>query len=141
MRIKGITVLKRMMMVFAVAVLSIGVAAAADTPAAKGPCADDVAKYCKDVKPGGGRIARCLKENEKQLSPACKAGIEESKKKAKEAHQACEADAQKLCKDVKPGQGRIVKCLREHEKELSAECRAKIAEPKKDRKGPPSEKQ
>jgi hypothetical protein len=130
-----------MMMVFAVSMLAIGVAAAADTPAAKGPCADDIAKYCRDVKPGGGRIARCLKENEKQLSPACKSSIEEFKQKAKEAHQACEADAQKFCKDVKPGQGRIVKCLKEHEKDLSPECRAKMDEPKRNRKGPPPEKQ
>jgi hypothetical protein len=131
MRMKGSAMLKQMLMVFAAAMLSIGVAAAADIPAAKGPCADDVAKYCKDVKPGDGRIARCLKENEKQLSPACKSSIEDTKKRVKEAHQACEADAQKFCKDVKPGQGRIVKCLREHEKELSAACKAKMAEPKK----------
>ncbi len=78
MRMNGIAMMKQMLMVFAVALLSIGVAAAADSPAAKGPCADDIAKYCKDVKPGGGGIARCLKENEKQLSPACKSSIEES---------------------------------------------------------------
>jgi len=129
--IQGMSIMKRMTMVLAVVMLSIGVAAAADTPAAKGPCADDVAKYCKDVKQGDGRIARCLKENEKQLSPACKSSIEESEKRKQEAHQACEADAQKFCKDVKPGQGRIVKCLREHEKALSPECKAKMTEPKK----------
>jgi hypothetical protein len=138
MQIKGSAMLKQMVMVFALILLSIGVAAAADAPAAKGPCADDIAKYCKDVKPGGGGIARCLKENEKQLSPACKSSIE---KRVKEAHQACEADVQTFCKDVKPGQGRIVKCLREHEKDLSAECKAKMTEPKKDRKGRPPEKQ
>jgi Cysteine rich repeat len=141
MRMKRIAMLKQMLMVFAAAMLSIGVAAAADIPAAKGPCADDVAKYCKDIKPGDGRIARCLKENEKQLSPACKSSIEEFKKKAKDAHQACEADAQKFCKDVKPGQGRIVKCLMAHEKDLSPECKAKMTEAKKDRKGRPPEKQ
>ncbi len=136
-RMNGMDVLKRMTMVIAVAVLSIGVAAAADTPAAKNPCSADVAKYCKDVKPGGGRIARCLKENENQLSPACKSSIEETRKQFREAHEACEADAQKFCKDVQPGQGRIVRCLREHEKDLSAGCRAKMTEPKRgsDRKG------
>jgi hypothetical protein len=129
-RMNEIKMLKRMMTVLVVAMLSTGVAAAADTPGAKGPCADDVAKYCKDVKRGGGAIARCLKDNESQLSPACKSSIEEAMKR-KEAHQACEADAQKFCKDVKQGQGRIVRCLREHEKELSAECKAKMTEPKK----------
>jgi hypothetical protein len=140
-RMNGNDMLKRMMMVLVVTMLSIGVAAAADTPAAKGPCADDVAKYCKDVKPGGGGIDRCLKDNENQLSRACKSSIEDAKKR-KEARQACEADAQKFCKDVKQGQGRIVKCLREHEKELSAECKAKMSEMKKrePHKGPPPEK-
>ncbi len=123
--------MNRMVMALAVAVLSAGLIAGNDALAAQGPCADDIAKYCKDMKPGDGRIARCLKENEKQLSPACRSSIEESKKRVKEAHQACEGDAQKYCKDVKPGQGRIVKCLREHEKELSPECRAKMTEPKK----------
>lgn len=37
----------------------------------KGVCAEDIQKLCKDVKPGGGRIAACLKENEKKLSKAC----------------------------------------------------------------------
>jgi hypothetical protein len=38
----------------------------------QGPCADDVQKFCKDVQPGGGRIARCLKEHESEFSPECK---------------------------------------------------------------------
>ena len=130
-RMKGIDRHKRIMMVLVVTLLSIGVAAAAESPSVKSACADDVAKYCKDVKPGGGRLARCLKENENQLSPVCRSSAEESKKKVKEAKQACDADVQKFCKDVKPGQGRLVKCLGEHEKELSAECRAKMTEPKK----------
>jgi hypothetical protein len=123
--------LKHAARVAALAVLALGVIAVQDVPAAQGPCADDVAKYCKDVKPGGGRLAKCLKENEKQLSPACRSSIEDSKKKAAEAHQACEADARKFCKDVKPGEGRIVRCLKEHEKDLSPECRAKMAGPKR----------
>ncbi|MBU2573744.1 MAG: cysteine rich repeat-containing protein [Elusimicrobia bacterium] len=36
-----------------------------------GPCAEDTAKFCKDVKPGEGRITACLKEHEKELSQAC----------------------------------------------------------------------
>jgi len=121
----------RVVMALAVAVLSAGLIAGNDALAAQGPCADDIAKYCKDVKPGGGRLARCLKENEKQLSPACRSSIEESKKKAREAHQACEADARKFCKDVKPGEGRIVKCLKEHEKDLSPDCKAQMSGPKR----------
>ncbi len=37
----------------------------------KGVCAADIQKLCKDVKPGEGRIAACLKENGKKLSKSC----------------------------------------------------------------------
>ncbi len=43
---------------------------------------------------------------------------------------ACKADAEKFCKDVKQGKGAIVKCLKEHEAELSAECKANAAQVK-----------
>jgi hypothetical protein len=34
-------------------------------------CRDDIAKLCKDVKPGVFGIATCLKEHTKELSPSC----------------------------------------------------------------------
>lgn len=36
--------------------------------------------------------------------------------------QACEADVTQFCPKVKPGGGRIVQCLEEHAKEVSASC-------------------
>jgi hypothetical protein len=87
------------------------------------PCADDISKFCKDVKPGGGRIANCLKEHENDLSPACKKRTEEMMMRAKEVHKACADDIDKFCKDVQPGKGNIARCLREHKGELSPECR------------------
>lgn len=94
-------------------------------------CADDIAKFCKNVQPGGGRIAKCLKEHEHELSGACKAHLADVKKKVKEAFQACQDDVSQFCKDVKPGGGRIVNCLKEHEAELSAECKEKMSQRKK----------
>lgn len=61
--------------IIAVLALSGGLGLALSLPAAaekgKGPCAADAAKFCKDVKPGEGRVAACLKEHEKELSKAC----------------------------------------------------------------------
>ena len=89
------------------------------------PCSEDIAKYCKDVTPCEGRIIDCLKENKSKLSDECKGKIEESQKRLEDAMRGCAADVEKFCKDVKPGGGRISKCLREHECELSSECKEK----------------
>ena len=48
-----------------------GGAAPAAAEKGKGPCAEDAARFCKEVKPGEGRVAACLKEHEKELSGAC----------------------------------------------------------------------
>jgi len=95
------------------------------------PCAEEIAKYCKEVKPGGGRILDCLNEHQKELSVSCRNKLEESKKKLMEAQQACTEDMGKFCKDVQPGRGRILKCLREHTQELSSACR-KVTEEKEE---------
>jgi hypothetical protein len=108
-------------LLFGLAGLALCIGGPADAQS-KNPCADDLARFCRDVKPGGGRLVKCLKEHEKDLSPECKASIEAARAKAKEAHDACADDVQKFCKDVKPGKGQIVKCLKENEKQLSPEC-------------------
>jgi len=89
-------------------------------------CADDIEKYCKEIKPGGGRIMNCLKAHETELSPSCKEKMCELQGVIKGCEQACAGDIAQFCKDVQPGGGRIVKCLREHDKQLSPSCSAKL---------------
>ena len=36
------------------------------------PCAADRQKYCKNVKPGGGRLIDCFVAHKEQLAPACR---------------------------------------------------------------------
>lgn len=90
------------------------------------PCAEDAAKFCKGVEQGEGRIAKCMKEHESELSPACKQNIAKAKERVKEAAEACKGDAEKVCKDVKPGRGRIVRCLKQHEDSLSPACKEEM---------------
>ena len=99
--------------------------AAQTAPANEGlgkPCAEDAAKLCPGVKPGGGRIARCLQDKADQVSAPCKARMDQ----AKEVAQACLADAEKFCSDIPPGAGRVAICVQQHEAELSQPCRAHL---------------
>ena len=98
------------------------------------PCADDIAKFCKDVKPGEGRIVACLKEHQNDLSASCKEKMEkmaEVRKKGSEMNKACHDDISKFCKDVKPGGGKIIQCLKEHSSDLSSECKGALPQGKK----------
>ena len=108
-----------------VAALWTGLAlAAAGAAQGQGPCADDVAKFCKDVQPGGGHIMRCIKEHENDLSPDCKERVTGMDQWLQGVREACQDDALTFCKDINPGSGRIVNCLKEHKNELSPECKA-----------------
>jgi hypothetical protein len=89
-------------------------------------CADDIEKYCKEIKPGGGRILNCLKAHETELSVSCRGKISELQAIIKDFEQACSGDIAQFCKEVQPGGGRIIKCLRERDKELSPSCSAKV---------------
>jgi hypothetical protein len=89
-------------------------------------CADDIEKYCKEIKPGGGRILECLKSHETELSESCRGKISELQGIIKDSQEACSGDIAQFCKEVQPGGGRILKCLREHDKELSPSCSAKL---------------
>lgn len=90
------------------------------------PCSEDIASFCKDVKPGGGRIISCLKKHEGELSPVCKDKLREVQKRIDEAKQACATDIEKFCKGIEPGEGRIARCLEEHAPELSSSCAEKM---------------
>lgn len=51
--------------------------------AGKDPCAEDIAKFCKDIQPGGGRVLRCLEANEKDLGPPCREKLQEARQRAR----------------------------------------------------------
>jgi hypothetical protein len=91
------------------------------------PCKADVDKFCKDIRPGQGRIASCLKSHEAELSEACRAHFAEMREKGKGFMAACREDHRKLCKGTRPGHGRIVNCLKGHEAELSEACKAQLS--------------
>ncbi len=100
----------------------------------QGPCAGDVATFCKGVEPGQGRIIKCMKEHENDLSPMCKEHIAQMKQKAGEAREACADDVTRFCNGVQPGGGRLIRCLKGHESDLSPQCKEAMQE-RRQRKG------
>ena len=111
-------------------VFCLSVAAGVSAEPVDRPCVADAEKLCKGVQPGEGRMARCMKEHEKELSSGCKENIGKMKEKVKEVAEACKDDAAKVCKDVKPGEGRILRCLKQHEAELSPACKEQMTPPR-----------
>jgi Golgi apparatus protein 1 len=104
------------------------------------PCQQDAEKFCKDVQPGEGRIMECMKGHKDELSQGCKdmfaRKMSEYKGKPKDGSGAwaCQEDAKKFCKDVQPGEGRLIKCLDEHKGDLSQACTQMFAQKKQERK-------
>ena len=90
-------------------------------------CSEEISKYCKGVKPGGGRLLACLKEHERRSDATCREKVAEIEKRLEEAKQICAGDTEKFCKGIQPGEGRIAKCLNEHLQEISPICREKVS--------------
>jgi hypothetical protein len=110
--------------ILSVACLLGGIAYGQDT------CGGDVEKFCKNIKPGAGRISRCLEDHEPQLTPSCRARVEEDRAKVRaviaEFSEACQGDVTQLCPGVAPGGGRLLKCLIRNDYALSHSCLAEI---------------
>ena len=99
---------------------------------AQGACADDSERICGHVKEGGGARIRCLEEHPRQLSPDCRAQLEQMKQHGDEVSRACSDDAARLCSNVESGKGRVVQCLVAHESQLTRDCRAEVAQARSD---------
>ena len=73
--------MKRIMLVAAIALLSLNAALAQDfTAAQRAACKGDYDKFCKGTMPGGGRVLACLSKQHDQLSDACKQVVDAQKK-------------------------------------------------------------
>lgn len=98
-------------------------------------CEADIQKLCPGTKPGPERH-QCMMQHKDQVSPACRDFFEKMRAAHGEGHgeghegggamAACRDDAKKLCARVKPGGGRIVECLKQHDSDLSPGCAAAL---------------
>ena len=93
---------------------------------AKGDCDGDVFRLCRDVEPGEGRVAACLKQHESELSQSCQGAFNRWRVARMELVSACSGDIGRFCRDVPEGSGRIWTCLEGKLPELTSGCRAAI---------------
>jgi cysteine rich repeat protein len=98
-------------------------------------CDDDIKKHCDGLGDNAQKVFMCLAAYEDQLSSACKDGILEAALRIKMGAEAlsysisaCEADADTHCRDVQPGEGRLVSCIKANESRVSKECVAALKE-------------
>jgi hypothetical protein len=103
-----------------------------------GPCAEEARRLCPDAKPGSGELRECMKKHEAEVSAACRENAAKAKARAHQAKDACAPDVERLCKGVKPGEGRVVGCLRKNEAQLSEACRATMKPKQSPKQQPPN---
>jgi len=102
-------------------------------PAAGAACEDDINNFCSEAKgKGRGLVHKCLQEHYAQLSGECMeithSNIAMASRDIRvnvnlERH--CKEPYKLFCKDVEPGEGRVIKCLMKslYSNEMPIQCR------------------
>jgi len=98
-------------------------------------CDADTKKFCPGLPVNSQKSFMCLMAYEDKISKECKLGISEAAMALKNGMMAidysiksCEADADKLCLNVQPGEGRIIGCLKKQESKLNKKCTKALKE-------------
>jgi len=107
-------------------------------PEAAEVCEADIAKLCPDVEKGGGRINKCLRDHKDQIeNPRCKQKVTSVHKVDKKhaftnyrVRKFCANEITAFCKEVEPGDSRLLACLGQHfkEKSFSTKCQSTLVE-------------
>ncbi len=88
-------------------------------------CEAEIEQLCPD-SPDGSVRTRCLQQRAKRLPPLCQSQLHERFVKWKEDRSrlmaACDQDAKRFCRAVKPGNGQILQCLQSNAQEVSDRC-------------------
>ena len=93
-----------------------------------GPCSETVARFCKEVTPGGGRLMKCLNDHRDDQSIACKDWLQDQNKTLKELNTSCRGEIASLCNFSNPDSVIIYRCLEDNYVTLKSDCREKVRE-------------
>jgi hypothetical protein len=93
-------------------------------------CKTELESYCKDVAPGEGRILACIYAHGDKISGRCEYALYDSAAQLERAVAAlayavneCGDDLEKYCAAVEAGDGRLLACLEQHDKNVSRRCK------------------
>jgi hypothetical protein len=93
-------------------------------------CQTELETYCKDVTPGEGRVLACIYAHGDKISGRCEYAMYDSAAQLEHAVAAlsyaaneCDSDLEKYCANVEVGEGRLLTCLEQHDKNISGRCR------------------
>jgi len=96
----------------------------------KNGCEKEIKTYCKDVKPGEGRVLACLYAFSDKLSSRCEYALYDAAAQLERAVQAltyvaneCGDDLKANCAGIKPGEGRLLQCIDKNEAKVSKRCK------------------
>ena len=112
---------------------TIGYAEAIDRLAVA--CRNDIAKHCKSVNLGGGRMSQCLDRNATGVSAQCRAANTEVRALLAKRIQAralvprvCDADIRRVCAGVQAGDGNLMECFYKAKANISPQCRQAVSD-------------
>jgi hypothetical protein len=96
-------------------------------------CKVEIETYCSQVTPGEGRILACLYAHEDKLSAKCEYALYDAAAQLERAVAAlsyvaneCDEDLEKYCASIAPGKGRLLDCLKKHDKQVSKRCKQAV---------------
>jgi hypothetical protein len=92
-------------------------------------CQSELAEHCKAVTPGNGRLLACLYSYQDKLSGRCEYALYDASAQLQRTVAAlsylgaeCDADLESRCANIQPGEGRVLQCLKSHQKDLTERC-------------------
>ena len=117
--------------VVSLTLLFVGNLSAADigpVEAAVEDCRKDIETYCKNIRPGEGRLVACLYAHKDQLTLGCAYDLTNASSELQQAIEAfvyvsreCKDDLAAYCALGRPGEGRLLDCLNK-QRGLSERC-------------------
>jgi len=129
------------MKLLAMVLLSVSAASVASSPEDRvqdnllSRCEKDVNRYCADSGDTTLKHLMCLLARQDDLSPPCKEDMLEVASTAIAGPEAldysisaCETDVDAYCRNVQPGEGRVVGCIKANESKVSKACISALKE-------------